>query len=645
MRAQAALAAVAFFAAAAEAYYLPGVAPINYDGGASLPLKVSSMTSTTTELPYDFYSLAYCKPSHTNNENDNLGEFLTGERIEKSAYRIFVMKPEQCKIVCKKVLSKDDVDLFASRITTNYLNHWIVDNMPSASVSHRDGVKVIYEKGFPVGYASKDGATFLYNHHSITLSYHEVSEGHFRIVGFRVEPFSVKHEFQYKSAVWEGYDPEDAPPFSAASCPSSRNRATMQQWKPLMLERLKGKQDKQEVIFTYDVIWESSDQSWASRWDVYLESDVSPKVHWLAISNSLLVVLLMTGMIVIILVRALRRDLYRYSRVPTDEDKADMEEDRGWKLVHGDVFRPPQRGRLLLCLLLGAGAQVLLCMLMTIVFSAMGFLSPAYRGSYIIGALFSYVLASLISGYVTALFFKNFGGLAWKYATFLAAFLLPSLLFGIFLVMNLTLSAYGSSGAVPFSKMVLLIFLWFFVSVPLTCCGSYAGFKQRKWQYPMSINLTRRPIPEGPLVSKGWVAIVFGGLLPFGACFTELYFIMSSVWANNYYYMFGFLALILVILIITCAEVAILGVYFQLSAENWAWWWRAFLTPAMAGAYTFLYSIWYWSRLDASMPVTYFLYFGYMLVACSALAIACGFVGVVSSLVFVIKIYSSIKVE
>ena len=38
--------------------------------------------------------------------------------------------------------------------------------------------------------------------------------------------------------------------------------------------------------------------------------------------------------------------------------------------------------------------------------------------------------------------------------------------------------------------------------------------------------------------------VLMGGILPFGAVFIELYFIMSSVWLQRFYYVFGFLALV-----------------------------------------------------------------------------------------------------
>ena len=38
--------------------------------------------------------------------------------------------------------------------------------------------------------------------------------------------------------------------------------------------------------------------------------------------------------------------------------------------------------------------------------------------------------------------------------------------------------------------------------------------------------------------------MLVGGVLPFGAVFIELFFIMSSVWLQRFYYVFGFLALV-----------------------------------------------------------------------------------------------------
>ena len=64
--------------------------------------------------------------------------------------------------------------------------------------------------------------------------------------------------------------------------------------------------------------------------------------------------------------------------------------------------------------------------------------------------------------------------------------------------------------------------------------------------------------------------------------FTELFFIMSSIWQHQFYYLFGFLGLVLIILVVTCAEIAIAPTYFQLTSEDYRWWWRAFLSSQQA---------------------------------------------------------------
>ena len=43
------------------------------------------------------------------------------------------------------------------------------------------------------------------------------------------------------------------------------------------------------------------------------------QVHWFSIVNSLLIVFLLSGMVAVIMLRTLRRDVLYYNRVPTEE--------------------------------------------------------------------------------------------------------------------------------------------------------------------------------------------------------------------------------------------------------------------------------------------------------------------------------------
>ena len=71
------------------------------------------------------------------------------------------------------------------------------------------------------------------------------------------------------------------------------------------------------MVYTYDVYWELTDISWASRWDAYLRMP-GGRVHWFSILNSLMVVVVMSSIVAMIMLRTIRRDLARYEGILGD---------------------------------------------------------------------------------------------------------------------------------------------------------------------------------------------------------------------------------------------------------------------------------------------------------------------------------------
>ena len=107
-------------------------------------------------------------------------------------------------------------------------------------------------------------------------------------------------------------------------------------------------------------------------------------------------------------------------------------------------------------------------------------------------------------------------------------------------------------------------------------------------------------------------SILLTGILPFGAIFVELYFIMTSLWTNKIYYMFGFLFLCYGLMILTSAATTVLLVYFLLCAENYRWHWRAFAGAGMTGGYVFLNALIFWAtRVSFGGLTGAVLYVGY----------------------------------
>jgi transmembrane 9 superfamily protein 2/4 len=603
------------------AFYLPGVAPRQYETGAPVEMKVNTLTSVKTQLPYGHYTLPFCRPKNIKQRVENLGEILAGDGIENAPYELKMAVNESCKVLCKRTMTAPRRKLFRRRIDRDYTVNWIVDNLPAATkYVRREGDKeeFIYMNGFPVGLLQK-GHYYVHNHVRITLSYHSNPADYagYRIVGFEVEPRSMTQMIR-----------DEGEGVHSASC-------------------LGGPSDQfdldehNEIWYTYDVVWKESSVRWASRWDNYLQME-GGEIHWLSILNSVMIVLFLSGLVALILLRTLHRDIVKYNELATTEEIA---EETGWKLVHGDVFRKPAFSKVLVACL-GCGTQLLGMAIVTLVFAALGFLSPAHRGGLLQSTLLLFTFMGVPGGYTSARFFKLWQGEGWKEATLMTALLFPGACFVIFFVLNLLIWGQASAGSVPFATMFALLVLWFGISVPLVFLGAYMGYRKPAIEVPVRTNQMPREIPLQLWYMKPVFTAAIGGVLPFGAVFTELFFIMSSIWQHQIYYMFGFLVLVLIILIVTCAEISIALTYFQLTAEDYHWWWRSFLCSGSSGVYVFLYSwLYFLMKLQIDKAVSILLYFGYMFVMSMVFSLVTGTIGMCSTFIFIKKIYGSIKVD
>jgi len=395
--------------------------------------------------------------------------------------------------------------------------------------------------------------------------------------------------------------------------------------------------EKPSILLTFSVhmcVMQESPIKWASRWDTYLLM-ADDQILWFSIVNSLMIVLFLSGMVAMIMLRTLYRDISKYNQL----------EETGWKLVHGDVFRPPVNADLL-CVYVGTGVQFFGMLLVTLLFAILGLLSPSNRGGLMTAMLLLWVFMGLFAGYSSSRLYKMFKGSEWKNVTIKTALMFPGIVFAIFFVLNALIWGEKSSGAVPFTTMFALVLLWFGISVPLVFIGSYLGFKKPALEDPVRTNKIPRAIPEQPWYMNPVVSVLIGGILPFGAVFIELFFILTSIWLHQFYYIFGFLFLVFVILILTCAEITIVLCYFQLCGEDYQWWWRSYLTAGSSALYLFLYATFYFfTKLEITKTVSGVLYFGYMLIASYAFFVLTGTIGFYACFWFTRLIYSSVKIE
>ncbi|KAL8149624.1 hypothetical protein AgCh_006578 [Apium graveolens] len=478
-----------------HSFYLPGVAPVDFEKGDLLKVKVNKLTSIKTQLPYSYYTLPFCQPKTIVDSAENLGEVLRGDRIENSPYEFKMREPQMCNILCRATLDEKKAKSIKQKINDDYRVNMILDNLPLVVPVRRldQESSFLYQHGYLVGlkgiYAgSKDEKYFINNHLAFTVKYHkDLQTDSARIVGFEVKPFSVKHEYE---GTWNDKT-------RLTTCDPHAKRTVTNSESPQEVA------DKKEIIFTYDVEFEPSDVKWASRWDSYLLM-TDDQIHWFSIVNSLMIVLFLSGMVAMIMLRTLYRDISKYNQLETQEEAL---EETGWKLVHGDVFRPPVNSNLL-CVYVGTGVQFFGMILVAMIFAVLGFLSPSNRGGLMTALLLLWVFMGIFAGYASARIYKMFKGTEWKKITIQTAFMFPGIVFAIFFVLNALIWGEKSSGAVPFGTMFALVFLWFGISVPLVFVGSYVGFRKPAMEHPVKTNTIPRQIPEQACYA---VRITFGG--------------------------------------------------------------------------------------------------------------------------------------
>lgn len=643
---------LSLFLAVSNAFSLPGVTPTTYHSGEDVPLLVNHVTPSqyfhhTNDdgksvagdkqhylYSYDYYysKFHFCKPENVVRQPESLGSMVFGDRIYNSPFQLNMLEKKECVQLCKTTIPKEDAQFINKLIRSGFLQNWIVDGLPAGTALEANALDSKYTVGFPLGFVSviqgwnadegsnrqRDPAantlhdielSYFANHFELDIRYHEIGPDEFRVVGFEVTPYSISN--------------------SAESCSLNGD--------PLVLSE---KEDT-EVTFSYSVRYLPSSRKWATRWDQY-SYGFNAKIEWFSLLNCSLIVIGLSSVVLHLLMRALKKDFARYNELNLDDE---FHEDSGWKLCHGDVFRTPKRC-LLLSVLVGSGTQLFLMVICSVILATIGFANMQSRGTLPTVMFILYALFGFVGSYVSMGVYKFFKGPYWKVNMILTPILLPGTIFLIIVGLNVFLVFVHSSGAIPLGTLFFIIFLWFILSIPLSFAGSLIAYKKCNWdEHPTKTNQIFRQIPFEPWYMKTVPAALLAGIFPFASIAVELYFVYTSLWFNQFFYMFGFVLFSFLLLTLTTSLVTILNTYHSLCLENWRWQWKSFIVGGLGCAlYVFIHAMLF-TKFQLGGFVTIVLYVGYSALISLLCCIITGTVGFFSSMLFIRKIYSNIKVD
>jgi len=539
---------------------------------------------------YEYYDLPFCQPLQgIQHKHHGLGEDFTGDHKSVARYDIRFRVNIAYEPLCKVNLKAAEVQQFKKAIDKYYYFEMLYDDLPL--------------RGFigTVDIETRNGE-------------------------------EIKHYYLFKHLHYHLLYNDDQVIFGNVTAD------------PHKLIELK---DNEEtfVEFSYSAIWEETKHPFKDRMKLYTDDFFSKEleIHWLSIMNSCVLVLLLTGFLAIIIMRILKSDYNRYTRPEDDEEE---QEDYGWKLIHGDVFRfPPHKN--VLCALVGLGAQGLAILFALLILAMLNTFYPNNDGRIYVTGLVLYALTAVIGGFVAAVLFKQMGGEKWAWNIILVASLFTVPFICVFAFVNSVAIAYDVTAAVPAEAIIIVLCILCFITLPLQIIGGVAGKRVAgPFEAPCRTKNFARQIPPSPFYRSLPCQMIMSGFLPFSAIYIELFYLYSSVWGRTSYQLYGILFIVAIILMVVTCCITVALTYFQLSMEDHRWWWNSFLSGGSTGLFIYGYSIFYYiyrSRMFGMLQASF--YFAYMAVLCYYFFVILGTVGFYSSLIFVRRIYKNLKFD
>ncbi|KAG6417284.1 hypothetical protein SASPL_119438 [Salvia splendens] len=521
-----------------------------YNVGDRVPLFVNKIGPLhNPSETYEYYELPFCRPDQVIQKKESFGEVLSGDRLANALYDLrFAVNTTQA-VVCPNKLTKADITKFRDSVANDFYYNMYCDDLPLWAY-----IGKVEDESWKADNKGKKFLLFTHVHFDVLYNGNQVIE---------------IHAFSEPSHMVDITEDVDV-----------------------------------EVEFTYSISWKRTSMPYENRMERYARASslhIIHQSHWFSFANSIVVVILLTGLLTLLLLRHVKNDLRKLSIGDEDEEK-----EVGWKYIHEDVFRCPTNLPLLSAVL-GCGTQLLT------------------------------ISASFYSQYAETGREKSL--------LFVGILFLGPLLFTSF-ILNLLAASFGVTAALPLGTICVIVLVYILVSVPLLALGGVFGHRYKSASPASSVTKKcPREIPSLAWYRKTPAQMFLAGLLPYSAVALELHHFYATIWGYKLYSSPGILFFTFVILILITAILSVGLTYFQLAVEDHKWHWRSLMRGGSTAIFMFCYCIYFYLHSNMTGLLQTAFFFGYNACICYALFLMLGAVSFQASLLFVRRIYHAIKSE
>lgn len=398
------------------------------------------------------------------------------------------------------------------------------------------------------------------------------------------------------------------------------------------------------VSYRYSVFWNETTITDDKKFDKYKEEDFFQSGYRvLSLISHGIILILLFGIVYIIVTRfAAHRPK---GDTVLDNSEIDLQLELGWRLLHGEVFRPATFTKTIVCLA-SSGIQITFCCL---VMSILNQIYPFYRKrtGFVNSFILSLAVSTPLAGFFSSIFAKM-NGISNPIQTAVLGSLITPTLFTSYLVANSLISiVFRTNRILSIGNIVVIILIFILIIIPLVVLGNMFSRKSKLFSHKQSdISAVARTIPNYSLFIVKLLKFLLAGFVVAAPTFSEFYYLLATFSHLKITITWIYSIISIVFLIFSAGFVSIIVVYNFLQNEDYRWQWISFTAPATSSVFVLLYCLKYFmNNLELYGLCQTMIIIVFLVLVSITMALFTGGSGYLFSCIFIHHLYRNLKID